>query len=67
MFDGSELGRAIAAHPDDLEAALQQAEEAMFTRSSAEAADSAELHETMFGERAPQSMVDFFARAGQPG
>ena len=67
MYDGSELGRAIAAHPDDLEGALKQAEEAMFTRSSAEAADSAELHELMFGDRAPQSMVDFFARAGQPG
>jgi 2-polyprenyl-6-methoxyphenol hydroxylase-like FAD-dependent oxidoreductase len=64
MYDGSELGQAIAAHPDDLEAALKQAEEAMFTRSSAEAADSAELHELMFGDRAPQSMVDFFTQAG---
>ena len=41
MYDGSELGNAIAAHPDDIEVALAQCEEAMFTRSAAEAADAA--------------------------
>jgi 2-polyprenyl-6-methoxyphenol hydroxylase-like FAD-dependent oxidoreductase len=30
MFDGAELGQAIAAHPDDIEAALTVYEEAMF-------------------------------------
>jgi 2-polyprenyl-6-methoxyphenol hydroxylase-like FAD-dependent oxidoreductase len=43
MFDGSELGTALAAHPDDIEAALTACEEAMFARSAAEAADAHEI------------------------
>jgi 2-polyprenyl-6-methoxyphenol hydroxylase-like FAD-dependent oxidoreductase len=66
MYDGSELGNAIAAHPDDIEAALAQCEEAMFARSAAEAADAAELLTICFGANAPYSMVEFFASAGQP-
>ncbi|WP_030729106.1 FAD-dependent oxidoreductase [Streptomyces sp. NRRL S-237] len=34
MLDGAELGQALAAHPDDIEAALTEYEEAMFPRSS---------------------------------
>lgn len=30
MYDGAELGRAIAAHPDDVEAALTEYEQALF-------------------------------------
>jgi 2-polyprenyl-6-methoxyphenol hydroxylase-like FAD-dependent oxidoreductase len=67
MYDGSELGNAIAAHPGDVEAALQQCEEAMFARAGAEAADAAELLQLMFGDRAPQSMVDFFTQAVRAG
>jgi 2-polyprenyl-6-methoxyphenol hydroxylase-like FAD-dependent oxidoreductase len=66
MYDGSELGNAIAAHPDDIEAALVQCEEAMFARSAAEAADAAELLTICFGDNAPYSMVEFFTSAGQP-
>ena len=33
MFDGAELGKAIAAHPGDIEAALAAYEAAMFPRS----------------------------------
>ncbi|GAA3091940.1 hypothetical protein GCM10010449_14620 [Streptomyces rectiviolaceus] len=31
MYDGAELGRAIAAHPDDVEAALSEYEQTLFT------------------------------------
>ena len=45
MLDGAELGKALAAHPDDIEAALTEYEQAMFPRS-AEAAtfEGAEAH-----------------------
>jgi 2-polyprenyl-6-methoxyphenol hydroxylase-like FAD-dependent oxidoreductase len=60
MFDGAELGKAIAAHPDDIEAALRGYEAAMFPRSAAEAADSLEMQELLFGDRSPFSLIDFF-------
>ena len=41
MFDGAELGKAIAAHPDDVEAALTEYEQAMFPRSAEAAAEAA--------------------------
>ncbi|MER6251817.1 NAD(P)/FAD-dependent oxidoreductase [Streptomyces sp. NPDC001584] len=34
MYDGAELGQALAAHPDDVEAALTEYEQAMFPRSA---------------------------------
>ncbi|MEW2417040.1 NAD(P)/FAD-dependent oxidoreductase [Streptomyces sp. NPDC046866] len=34
MYDGAELGMALAAQPDDVEAALSEYEQAMFPRSS---------------------------------
>ncbi|MGW5860856.1 FAD-dependent oxidoreductase [Streptomyces sp. NPDC055239] len=34
MFDGAELGRILAARPDDIEAALAEHEEAMYARSA---------------------------------
>jgi len=67
MYDGAELGRALAARPGDTEAALAEYEEAMFARSAAEAADAAALLEILFGADAPRSLVSFLAGAGQPG
>ena len=63
MFDGAELGQAIAAHPGDTEAALAGYEEAMFARSAAEAADAHQILELCLGDRAPFGLIDFFAGA----
>jgi 2-polyprenyl-6-methoxyphenol hydroxylase-like FAD-dependent oxidoreductase len=57
MLDGAELGLAIAAHPGDAEAALTAYEEAMFPRSQAEAADSAQMQELLFGDSAPAGLI----------
>lgn len=59
MVDGAELGDAIAAHPDDLEAALSTYEAAMFTRSAAAAASSIEVLDACLGDQAPHSLVRF--------
>ncbi|MCO1582685.1 FAD-dependent monooxygenase [Crossiella sp. SN42] len=64
MQDGAELGKALAAHPGDLEAALAGYEQAMFTRA-AETAEEAALLRHMFGEDLPQSLVRIFAEAEQ--
>ncbi|NTX17356.1 FAD-dependent monooxygenase [Myxococcus sp. CA056] len=60
MYDGAELGKAIAAHRGDLEAALAEYEEPMFTRSANEAADAETLHRLCFGDNAPHGLIDFF-------
>ncbi|WP_109003497.1 FAD-dependent oxidoreductase [Streptomyces rishiriensis] len=60
MYDGAELGEAIAAHPDDVEAALTAYERAMFRRSAETAADGARLHELMFGADAPHGLITAF-------
>ncbi|MET8770893.1 NAD(P)/FAD-dependent oxidoreductase [Streptomyces sp. NPDC004658] len=60
MYDGAELGLAIAAHPDDTETALNGYEEAMFPRSAAAAAEGARLHELLFGDDAPHRLISLF-------
>ena len=69
MYDGAELGKAIAAHPGDLEAALAGYEEAMFPRSQAKAVDSQEMQALLFGDGAPPGLIDFLTGAlgSQPG
>jgi 2-polyprenyl-6-methoxyphenol hydroxylase-like FAD-dependent oxidoreductase len=61
MEDGAELGTALAAHPDDVEAALAEFEAAMFPRGAAAATDGAELYELMLGEDTPHGLIDMFA------
>lgn len=58
MFDGAELGKAIAANPGDVEAALVAYEKDLFPRSASEAAGGG--FELLFGDGAPHSLVDFF-------
>ena len=63
MFDGAELGKAIAAHPGDIETALTAYEEALFPRSESEAADAHLILELCLGDRAPFGLIDFFTGA----
>ncbi|MEU3527634.1 NAD(P)/FAD-dependent oxidoreductase [Streptomyces sp. NPDC038707] len=65
MYDGAELGRALAAHPYDTEAALASYEEALFPRSAAAAAEASRVHALCLDDNAPHSLVDFFTGHGQ--
>ncbi len=60
MYDGAELGKALAARPDDIEAALTEYEQAMFPRGAEAATDGTQLHEFLFGDNAPHSLVAAF-------
>ncbi|MFG2603248.1 FAD-dependent oxidoreductase [Streptomyces sp. NPDC048514] len=65
MYDGAELGNALAAHPDDVEAALTAYEEALFPRSAAAAAEASHVHRLCLDDNAPHSLVAFFTDHGQ--
>ncbi|KJY41672.1 FAD-dependent oxidoreductase [Streptomyces sp. NRRL B-1568] len=67
MYDGAELGNALAAHPDDIEAALTAYEEALFPRSAAAAAEASRIHKLCLDDNAPHSLVGFFTNYGQAG
>ncbi|MBL1286959.1 FAD-dependent oxidoreductase [Streptomyces sp. NPDC057067] len=60
MYDGAELGKAIAAHPGDTEAALAAYEQAMFPRSARFYEDASEIIDICLGDNAPTSFIDFF-------
>jgi len=61
MYDGAELGQAIAANPGDIEAALIAYEKDLFPRSASAAAESERNLKLFFDDNAPQSIVDLFA------
>lgn len=61
MLDGAELGRAITAHPGDIEAALATYEQALFPRGEISAAGSAANLELMFSENALERLLDQFS------
>ncbi|MGV9456737.1 FAD-dependent oxidoreductase [Streptomyces sp. NPDC003635] len=63
MIDGAELALAVAARPDDTEAALTEYENALFPRGEASAAESAASLDTMFGADGLERMVEFFSTA----
>jgi len=62
MFDGAELGKAIAANPDDVEVALVAYEKDLFPRSASEAVEAEGVLKMCLGADAPQSLVDFFTK-----
>ena len=66
MYDGAELGKAIAANRGDVEAALGAYEKDLFARSASAAAEASLLLDLLFGDHAPQSLIDFFT-AHPPG
>ncbi|WP_399934708.1 FAD-dependent oxidoreductase [Streptomyces kanamyceticus] len=67
MYDGAELGKALAAHPGDVEAALTAYENALFPRSAAAAAEAFRVHELCLDDNAPHSLVSFFTGHAQAG
>ena len=64
MQDGAELGRAIAAHPDDVEVALAEYEQAMFPRVAADAGGE-DIYDIMLGDDAPRSWIAMMNDAEQ--
>ena len=62
MFDGAELGKAIAAHGDDVEAALNEFEEAMFTRSASAGVEALRTFKLCFDDaNAPHGLLDLLS------
>ncbi|HEY3506351.1 MAG TPA: NAD(P)/FAD-dependent oxidoreductase [Actinocatenispora sp.] len=61
MLDGAELGRAIAAHPGDVETALAGYEKESFERSAVAAAESAANLEMMIGPDGLDGLLAQFA------
>lgn len=60
LIDGADLARAIVAN-DDLDRAVAEYEQIMFSRGAESAAQSAYGLDMMFSADAPKPMVDFFA------
>ncbi len=59
MYDGAELGNAIAAHRNDVEAALVEYEEAMFARSAKAGVEARETFAICFAdEHAPRGLIE---------
>ena len=61
LIDAADLGRSLAEHPGDTEAALTAYERILFPRAEDTAGDSAEGLEILFNPQAPQPLVDMFA------
>ncbi len=60
LYDAAELAKALVAQPQNVEAALEAYEAAMFPRSSEVAEASAQNLAGFFGDAAPSSVVDLF-------
>ncbi|MFI9250658.1 FAD-dependent oxidoreductase [Streptomyces sp. NPDC053069] len=64
LLDGALLGLALAAHPDDLPAAVEEYEREMFERTSAAARMSADMQELLTSPDAARKMLAFFQPDG---
>lgn len=62
LIDGADLGRSLAEHPGDTEAALAEYEKILFPRSEETANDSARGLEIIFDPSAPRPLLDMFAQ-----
>ncbi|MER7756093.1 NAD(P)/FAD-dependent oxidoreductase [Kitasatospora sp. NPDC097643] len=63
MLDGALLGLSLAAHADDLPAAVAEYEREMFARTHAVARQSADIQEMLASPDAGQKMLAFFQPA----
>ncbi|MFE3185317.1 FAD-dependent oxidoreductase [Streptomyces violascens] len=61
MIDGADLGRSLARHAGNTEAALAAYEEKLFPRAEATARESADGLDVIFHADAPQPLLDMFA------
>jgi 2-polyprenyl-6-methoxyphenol hydroxylase-like FAD-dependent oxidoreductase len=62
MYDGAELAQALAATPDNIEAALTKYENDLFPRSAQVAGETAENLTRFFDDTAPQGTIDLFSK-----
>ena len=60
LLDGAELGIALATHRDDVETALEEYEQAMFSRSAAAAAEGAAMYDMFASDDASQKLISAF-------
>ncbi|MFD1049166.1 FAD-dependent oxidoreductase, partial [Kibdelosporangium lantanae] len=60
LLDGAVLGLALAAHQDDIPAAVKEYEQEMFERTGAAARKSAEIQEMLAAPDASRKMLAFF-------
>src|ERR1700679_1250318 len=60
VYDGAELGEAIATNPGDIEAALLAYEKELFFRSASAASEADRNLKLCFADNAPQSLLDLF-------
>ncbi|GAB2736236.1 NAD(P)/FAD-dependent oxidoreductase [Kitasatospora kifunensis] len=65
LQDGAELAQALAAHPNDVEAALAEHERSMFTRAAAVEAGDDNMYTIMINDDAPHSTLALMTAAAQ--
>lgn len=67
MLDGAELGKAIAAHRDNIHEALIEYEEAMFARSAISAVEAAKIFKLCFqDDNVPYGLIALFTGGSAP-